>query len=232
LLQRAEVLGLARTFEVWLVGRRAPVRRGATLPSLAEEHAAAIRSRFSGPVDLIGESTGGSIALQLALDHPELVGRLVLVSAAARMRRRGREAQAHAADLVRKGRRRRAAAAILATTTERRAQRRVLGIAGFLLGRLAIGRDDRALARMIDAEDGFDVRADLGRVSARTLLIGGGRDGYYSSDLFEQTAARIPDATFLELPGKGHLSAALDAGVRRAIRAFLQPSGPSDGHAG
>ncbi|WCD87340.1 hypothetical protein KPP03845_103717 [Streptomyces xanthophaeus] len=45
---------------------------------LAAVHADAIRAAFSGPVNVLGLSTGGSLALQLAADRPELVGGLVL----------------------------------------------------------------------------------------------------------------------------------------------------------
>jgi pimeloyl-ACP methyl ester carboxylesterase len=225
LLQRLEVLGLARTFEVWLVGRRSPVRQDASIAVLAAEHASAIRSRFDVPVDVIGESTGGSIALQLAVDHPEVVKRLVLVSAAALLPRRAAEAQENAAGSLREGHPRDAAATILATTNEHPIRRRLLHLAGYVLGRLAIGRNDRELLRTIDAEDGFDLRTHLSKVRAPTLLIGGGRDGYYSPELLEQTAAGIPDAEHVDLPRKGHLTAMLDTAVVSAIRAHLRPDG-------
>jgi pimeloyl-ACP methyl ester carboxylesterase len=45
---------------------------------LVELVAGFVRSRFDGPVDLMGESFGGWIALRLAARHPELVDRLVL----------------------------------------------------------------------------------------------------------------------------------------------------------
>ena len=223
LLQRLEVLRLAGTFEVWLVGRRGRLRRGTTIADLAEEHAAAIRCRFDRPVDVIGESTGGSIALQLALDHPEVVKRLVLVSAAARLRHRGEEAQEEVADRVREGRPREAAATMLAMTDDRRIRKRLLRVIGLVLGRLAIGRNDRDLVLTIEAEDGFDLQRDLSKVKAPTLLIGGGRDGYYSPELLARTAAGMPDAVHLDLPRKGHLSAMVDGSVRRAIRAHLEP---------
>lgn len=225
LLQRAEVLGLALRFEVWLVARRRPVPRGSDIADLAADHAAAIRAVFPDPVDVVGESTGGSIALRLAIDHPTAVRRLVLVSAAGRMRRRGEEAQAATADSIRAGRPREAAATMLAFTTRRPLLRRAMRVAGAVLGRLAIGYADRELVRLIEAEDGFDVEAQLGRVSAPTLLVGGERDGYYSPQLLAATAARIPDARVVVLPGKGHLSAMSDLGVLRAIRRHLLPPG-------
>lgn len=46
-----------------------------TMAELAAEHAVALRDAFAAPVDLVGTSTGGSIAAQLSADHGELVGR-------------------------------------------------------------------------------------------------------------------------------------------------------------
>ncbi|HET6825733.1 MAG TPA: hypothetical protein VFH64_07390, partial [Amnibacterium sp.] len=69
----------------------------------------------------------------------------------------------------------------------------------------------------------FDLQRDLSKVKAPTLLIGGGRDGYYSPELLARTAAGMPDAVHLDLPRKGHLSAMVDGSVRRAIRAHLEP---------
>ena len=73
--------------------RRKRLPRGMTMGDLAEEHAAAIRALRAGPVDVAGISTGGSIAQQLAADHPELVDRLVLVSTACRLSPHGRALQ-------------------------------------------------------------------------------------------------------------------------------------------
>ena len=56
------------------------------------------------------------------------------------------------------------------------------------------------LIAILEAEDHFDVRADLSRVTSPTLVIGGGQDGYYPTDLFTQTAASVVDGTFVELP--------------------------------
>lgn len=222
LLQRLEVFALARTFEVWLLARKAPLRRGTTIEDLAEEQAEAIRARFEGAVDVIGVSTGGSVALLLAVKHPELVNRLVVVSAAAWMRTEGQQAQRDAAQSIRAGDRRRAAGRMLSTTTRRPRRARLLWAAGYLLGSLVIGRDGQDLAVMIEAEDGFDVRADLARISAPTLLIGGGQDGYYSPEIFEDTTGRIPNAVHLQLPGKGHLNVALNRTVQHAIDHYLQ----------
>ena len=79
------LLPLARSRRLVLFNRRAGLPRGMTMGELAGEHAEALRDAFAAPVDLVGTSTGGSIAAQLTADHGELVGRLALISAACRL---------------------------------------------------------------------------------------------------------------------------------------------------
>lgn len=222
-LQRLEVRGLSHHHSVWLVGRRSPLGAGTTIASLAADHAWAIRSRFDQPVDVVGESTGGSIALQLALDHPDVVKRLVLVSAASSLERAGRAAQRDVVRSLRAGRPRRAAGILLAATSRRPIRSRLLRGVGFVLGRLVIGRFDDDLIVTIEAEDGFDLRHDLVRVTTPTLLVGGGQDGYYSPSRFGETAALMPNADYIEYPKKGNLTVMADRAVRREIRTRLRP---------
>jgi pimeloyl-ACP methyl ester carboxylesterase len=70
---------------VLFVNRRRGLPRGMSMAELASEHAAAIRALDVGPVDVAGLSTGGSIAQQLAADHPDVVDRLVLLCGACRL---------------------------------------------------------------------------------------------------------------------------------------------------
>ena len=73
------------------------------MSDIAGHLASAIEHDLGQPVFLQGASTGGSVALQLAVDRPDLVRRLVVVSAAYRLGPRGRELQAELARLIRAG---------------------------------------------------------------------------------------------------------------------------------
>ena len=59
------------------------------IPSVAERVAGYLAENWSGPVIVCGHSTGGMIALQLAVRHPALVGGLVLVDTGAHMHGHG-----------------------------------------------------------------------------------------------------------------------------------------------
>jgi pimeloyl-ACP methyl ester carboxylesterase len=51
----------------------------ATIEEHAAEHAVLLRSLGAGPARVVAHSSGCAVALQLALDHPDLVSELVLV---------------------------------------------------------------------------------------------------------------------------------------------------------
>ena len=90
---------LARHFIVHRISWRVGLARGTTMADLAADYARAIEEGFRGPVDVLGISTGGSIALQLAADRPDLVNKLVVAGAARRLSEHGRKVQRRAAAL-------------------------------------------------------------------------------------------------------------------------------------
>lgn len=63
-----------------------PGRSG--IDAMAHDAAALVRAVVDGPVDVAGLSMGGTVALQMALDHGALVRRLVLINTCARLRPR------------------------------------------------------------------------------------------------------------------------------------------------
>jgi pimeloyl-ACP methyl ester carboxylesterase len=65
-------------------GRTADIDRPFTFEGSADDAAALLRHLGIAKADLMGFSNGGSIAMQAAIRHPELVRRLVIVSAMVR----------------------------------------------------------------------------------------------------------------------------------------------------
>jgi pimeloyl-ACP methyl ester carboxylesterase len=74
----------------------------------------------------------------------------------------------------------------------------------WLLGPRLAAADPTDMIRTIEAEDAHDVSADLPRITAPTLVIGGDRDGFYGPANFRATAELIPSAQLRLYPGKGH----------------------------
>jgi pimeloyl-ACP methyl ester carboxylesterase len=125
---------LARGREVWWLNRRAGLSPATSMAELARDYATALRHQFGEPVDVVGVSTGGSVALQLAADHPEVVRRLVVVSAAYRLGPFGHTSQRETAQALRAGRRRHASAAMMSIIGAHRTTRRVMRLLGWVLG--------------------------------------------------------------------------------------------------
>jgi pimeloyl-ACP methyl ester carboxylesterase len=77
---------LAKTRQVIAVeqqahGHTADIDRPLTIQNWADDTAALLRHLGVGDADVFGYSSGSAVALQMAIDHPELVRKLVLASA-------------------------------------------------------------------------------------------------------------------------------------------------------
>ncbi|HET6654433.1 MAG TPA: alpha/beta hydrolase [Nocardioides sp.] len=193
----------AEHFTVYLVNRRPGLAPGSTMSDIAADYAGAIEQDIGEPVALHGTSTGGSVALQLAVDRPELIQRMVLAAAACRLSPHGRKVMDEVAQLVRQGDKRRATSLIVRTGTPRRWAVVTRGM-GWVMGGFTPDDQDDMLVT-IAAEDSFDAEPDLRRVQAPTLVLGGADDEFYSRDLFERTAAGLPRGRAVVLPGKSHV---------------------------
>jgi pimeloyl-ACP methyl ester carboxylesterase len=68
------------SFEQQGQGRTADVDRPLRLAQMAEDTVAALRSLGIENADFFGWSMGAGIALQVAIEHPEVVGRLIIAS--------------------------------------------------------------------------------------------------------------------------------------------------------
>jgi pimeloyl-ACP methyl ester carboxylesterase len=218
----APVRRLAAQRRLIVVNRRAGLPAGLTMGDLAAEYADSIRNHLDGPVDLVGTSTGGSIAQQLAADHPDAIRRLVLLSTACRLGPYGRQLQALVAVELRAGHLRRAVgagAADLAPPGLRTLARAV----GWAAARRVVTSASAAadLAATIEAEDGFDLAKCERPIQAKTLIIGGGRDRYYSAGLFQETAALIPGSVLRVFPRRGHIGVTTDPRAQAMIAGFL-----------
>ncbi len=105
---------------------------------------------------LTGTSTGGSVALQLAVDRPELVRTLVVVAAAYRLGPRGRQLQQELARLTRAGDGAGGWAQVMTAMLPTLLQRPARPLAR-VITRSMVPQDPTDLLVTLDAEDTFDV---------------------------------------------------------------------------
>ncbi|MFI6595077.1 alpha/beta fold hydrolase [Nonomuraea sp. NPDC050536] len=194
---------LAGHFRVCAVTRAPGMAMGTTMAQIAADHAQALKERFGGPVDVLGMSSGGSLALQLAADHPDAVRSLVVAGAAYTLPERTRLVQRRYTEAVAAGRR---GAHLQAPLTGRTPLGQALqGAVMWLADPLMRPANPTDMLRFAQAEDPFDVGDRLAGLRAPTLVIGGERDLAYSPELFRQTAGRIPGGRLIIYPRTGHL---------------------------
>jgi len=208
---------LARGFErtVHLVHRPVSPPPGMTIAELAGWHATALRERFAEPVDVMGTSGGGITALQVALDHPRTVRRLVVCVAASRGDEDGLRDLLRLVELERAGR----SGAWIGSRLIAHGPLRLLLLAAFGPSRGAPRAPGEAA--LVEAAQDWDVTGRLGEISMPVLVVGGTRDRIVPPDLVRATASGITDARLVLLAGRGHASALFDRRLKPAIAAFL-----------
>jgi pimeloyl-ACP methyl ester carboxylesterase len=84
-------------------GETSPGSPDGTLKQLGDDLGRLIDALELGRVDVAGFSLGGTIAMRLAIDHPELVRRLVLVATSSRVGRAACDWYRERVDMVAKG---------------------------------------------------------------------------------------------------------------------------------
>jgi pimeloyl-ACP methyl ester carboxylesterase len=211
--------GLTDDYRIYIVSRRPGLPPGYSLTDMSDDYAVMIKNELGGRADIIGVSTGGAIAQHFAIDHPDLVRRLVLAMTGFRLTEEARELQMKVADLARK-RQRRAASALLGTAVIRRGiAKHVFKWFMRLLGPLSIPADPRDGIVEIEAEDHHDLSDRLDEIKADTLVIGGEEDFFYP---VRETARKIPNARLVLYPKLGHNAMfARSRQFGEEIRAFL-----------
>jgi len=200
---------LADDYTTYLVGRKAGLPVGYSMKDMSDDYASMIKEEFGGPVDVIGVSTGGSIAQHFAADHPNLVRRLVIHSSAYTLNDEAKKAQMDSAIFARRLNWRAAYAELL---------RLLLPSGGFrgsltkpliwLVSALAAvfesPENPSDFVVTVEAEDKHDFKARLSEILAPTLVVAGDNDPGYSVELFHETSEGIPNANLILYEGMGH----------------------------
>jgi len=207
---------------VLYANRRTGLPRGMTIAEIAAEHAETISALDCGPVDVLGVSTGGSIAQQLAADHPGSVRRLVLISTGCRLPAKTRRMQARVAQHIRAGHREKALASMIAGVLIPHGEPLAGLLSPFLTrpGRKLGDLGD--LATTIEAEDSFDLASCAGTIQAPTLILAGARDRFYPQPLLQETKRLIPGSVLHVIPRRGHITVMTGSRWPPIVRAHLQ----------
>lgn len=183
-----------------------PCPAGTTIKSVASE----IAAKLPANGDLLGYSLGGRIALQLALDHPGTLKRLVLISSTAGLRdakereKRVRHDHAFAEVLEEDG-----LGPFVAWWESNPALKPARVLPRAMIEQLRcrrLNQDPRGLAgvlRHLGTGGMLDLWPRLGELKLPVLLIAGESDPRYV-EVMTAMAAKIPGARLELVPGCGH----------------------------
>lgn len=209
-------------------GASQPVRRTVTVADIAADVLALLDHLQIGRADIVGLSLGGMAALQLALDEPERVSRLIVANSFDSWVGDDLAAMAKGWASIFRGdggpvdRLERTWPMLVSETFQTSDQ----GLQTYQVWHgIAATVDGPALANVAEGIIGFDVAARLPALLTPALFIAGERDLMSVPAISRRMAARAPHASYVELAGASHLSNVDSAELfNRALLAFLQDS--------
>jgi len=216
---------LAQEFTVYLVGRKPGMPENYLFNNMADDYAKMIQTEFKEPVDIMGISTGGCIAQFLGADHPDVVSKLVIVSAAYRVSEKGIEIERKAEELAKEGKYNKSLAKIADLFNYSGFKKYMFKLILRLFGKMIIGKiedpSDFLITAVADRETNFKKR--LSEIKAPTLILSGELDICYTAEDVRETAEGIPNAKLILYEGYGH-SLVLDnmEQVQKDILEFLK----------
>jgi pimeloyl-ACP methyl ester carboxylesterase len=216
---------LTRNFAIYLMSRRPNMPKGYTAQDMSNDFAEMVRRDIGGPVHIMGMSSGGSSAMHFAVDHADLVNKLVLAMTGYRLNENGKQVAAIWRDLALAGDwpalyKRMGVDVAEGSTPEwvTRLMMRLFGKA--LLGTPKSGSD---FAIVLDSDINLDVVNKLPYIRTPTLVIGGEKDPFYGADNIRETARLIPNAELCLLGNGGHAVVKTQTkAFEQAILSFLQ----------
>lgn len=195
------------------------------IPAVAERVAAYIGERWGRPVLVLGHSTGGAIALRLALREPQAVLGLVLVDTGAHMRGHG-DVDA-ILDRIRSGWGEELRAAVLDRSfrvpLSPRVRAEYLGWAAAL--------SQQAVYDVLASQRDLDLTGDLAGIAQPVIVVHGRHDRARPPEQGRELAQSLPDAEF-RLADAGHTPVyetpeVVAAAVRDVLKRALGESPPS-----
>ena len=190
-------------YTVWMFSRKNEMPEGYTIRQMAEDQALAMRTLGIGRAAVLGVSQGGMIAQYLAIDHPEMVERLILAVTAPCANDVARDAVGAWIDMAKQGDHVR----LMTDTADRMYSRAYLEKNRKLLAltaRFTRPRSYERFFRNARAILAFDARAELSKIGCPTLIIAGEDDHTVGNDAPRQFSEGIPGSELYIYPGLGH----------------------------
>ncbi len=215
---------LAERYTIYVFDRRAELPASYPVRQMARDTAAAFTALGLRKVCLFGASQGGMIALVLAIEHPELVGKMVLGSSSAHVQEAQYRVIDHWVRLAKAGDREGLyldfGREIYPPELFEQYREALIAAAGTVT--------DAELERFITLAEGtrgFDVADELDRIRCPVLALGVYEDRVLDSDATMEIAEKLddrPDFRLYLYTGYGHAAFDTAPDYRRRILSFLE----------
>ena len=193
-------------FTVYLFDRRKDLPSSYSIYDMANDTAKAIKALGLKDIFLFGASQGGMIAMKIAIDHPELVSKLVLGSTSSRVQEKQLAAVDEWIDLAKK----KAKKTLYQNFGKIIYPPEVYAQYEDYLAEVSKTVTDNDLERFIilaDSIRGFNVTEDLTKISCPTLLLGVYEDAVIDDDATMEIAEKLDyrqDFQLFMYKGYGH----------------------------
>lgn len=190
-------------YTVYMFSRKDEMPEGYSIRDMAEDQVLAMKMLGIEKADLLGVSQGGMIAQYIAIDHPEMVEKLVLAVTAPNANPVVSEAVTGWIEMVQRGDH----TALMVDTAEKmyseaylRKNRRYFP----LLARFTKPASYDRFLKNANAILGFDAREELGKISCPTLIIAGSDDHTVGNEACLQLHDAITGSDLYVYEGLGH----------------------------
>ena len=193
---------LAKGYTVYVFDKKEVIPEGYTIREMAGDLAAAMERLGLRGAGVVGISQGGMIAQYLAIDHPQLTGRLVLGVTAARGNEVMEETVGGWIGMAERG----DYGGIMADMLEKLYSPAYVRRYGWLLPLLSRAGRPREFGRFIALAKsclGFDAYGELSGITCPALVIGGALDRVVTGRASEELAERL-GCDLVLYPGRGH----------------------------
>ncbi len=195
---------LAGHRRVYVVNRRPGMARDTALSEMADDYAAMVEADFEPPLDVIGLSSGGSVALHLAAEHPRLVRRLVLQDCGPRLTEAGLEFARRVVPLAEAGEWRAVSRIFIELVQPDNALgRAVAWLFAPLMARSA-PVDPTDMLALLEAQERSDFGPRLGEIESPTLVLSGESDPFCGREMAAAMASALPNGRAIVYPGLRH----------------------------
>ena len=209
-------------YTVYMFSRKNDLPEGCSIRDMAEDQVRTLKSLGVERFSLLGVSQGGMIAQYIAIDHPEMVEKLVIAVSAPCCSEMSRTVIRQWLEFAEAGDHR----SLMIDTAEKSYSPAYLAKYRSMypiIGRIGKPADGYRRFRVnAEAILGFDASGELSKISCPTLIIGGEEDKIVGAEASRQLHALIPGSSLHLYPDLGHAAYEEAKDFNKRIFKFLE----------